>query len=80
VVAQVGLALNALSAATYGIIIFMAVAAAMLTPPLVKWAFRGVLAKPPDEEPALGAAEPEWPVSCPNLLPLRDTGGSGDPV
>lgn len=50
VVAQVGLGLNALSAATYGVIIFMAVTAAMLTPPLVKWAFRGVLASPPGEE------------------------------
>lgn len=53
VVAQVGLALNALSPATYGIIIFMAVSAAILTPPLVKWAFRGVLAKPFEDEPTL---------------------------
>jgi Kef-type K+ transport system membrane component KefB len=50
VVAQVGLSLHALSAATYGIIVFMAVSAAVLTPPLVRWAFRGVLAMPPEEE------------------------------
>lgn len=50
VVAQVGLSLNAITDATYATIVFMAVAAAVLTPPLLKWAFRGVLAPPVDAE------------------------------
>lgn len=43
VVAQVGLALGAISTQTFAIIVFMAVVAAMMTPPLIKWAFRSVL-------------------------------------
>ncbi len=51
VVAQIGLTLGAISAQTFAVIVFMAVVAAMLTPPLLKVAFRGVLASPlPDEE------------------------------
>jgi Kef-type K+ transport system membrane component KefB len=46
VVAQVGLSLKAISPATYATIVFMAVVAAVLTPPLLKRAFRGVLAPP----------------------------------
>ena len=50
VVARAGLTLHAISPATYRMIVFMAVAAAMLTPPLLKVAFRGVLAPPPETE------------------------------
>jgi Kef-type K+ transport system membrane component KefB len=50
VVAQIGLTLGAISAQTFAVIVFMAVVAAMLTPSLLKVAFRGVLASPPPEE------------------------------
>jgi Kef-type K+ transport system membrane component KefB len=50
VVAQIGLTLSAISAQTFAVIVFMAVVAAMLAPPLLKIAFRGVLASPPPEE------------------------------
>lgn len=43
VVAQTGLTVGALQADTYAIIVFMAVAAATIAPPLLGWAFRGVL-------------------------------------
>lgn len=43
VVAQAGLTLGVIQGDTYAIIVFMAVAAATLAPPLLKWAFRGVL-------------------------------------
>lgn len=49
VVAQIGLTLGAISAQTFAVIVFMVVVAAMLTPPLLKLAFRGVLASPPPE-------------------------------
>lgn len=49
VVAQTGLALGAISPSTYAIIVFMAVTAALLAPPLLKMAFRGV--RPPPESP-----------------------------
>jgi Kef-type K+ transport system membrane component KefB len=52
VVAQVGLSLDAISAATYATTVFMAVVAAVLTPPLLKWAFRGVLTPPVEQEEA----------------------------
>lgn len=50
VVAQVGLSLQAISAATYSTIVFMAVVAAILTPPLLKRAFHGVLSPPVEQE------------------------------
>jgi Kef-type K+ transport system membrane component KefB len=43
VVAQTGLVLGAVKADTYAIIVAMALVAATLAPPLLKWAFRGVL-------------------------------------
>ena len=43
VVAQAGLTLKAIQNDTYAVIVFMAVTAATLAPPLLKWAFRGVL-------------------------------------
>jgi Kef-type K+ transport system membrane component KefB len=43
VVAQTGLVLKAISPATYDMIVFMALVAATVTPPLVKFAFRDVL-------------------------------------
>jgi Na+:H+ antiporter len=42
VVAQAGLSLKAIPPDTYGIVVFMAVAATLLTPPLLKLAFHGV--------------------------------------
>ena len=42
VVAQVGMGLKAIPADTYGIVVFMAVGATLLTPPLLKLAFRGI--------------------------------------
>jgi Kef-type K+ transport system membrane component KefB len=42
VVAQVGMGLKAIPPDTYGIVVFVAVAATLLTPPLLKLAFRGV--------------------------------------
>ncbi|MBL0159901.1 MAG: cation:proton antiporter [Bryobacterales bacterium] len=50
VVAQIGLSLGAISGQTFAVIVFMAIFAAMLTPPLLKIAFRGVLAVPPPEQ------------------------------
>jgi Na+:H+ antiporter len=49
VVAQIGLGLKAISAETYDVVVFMAVAATLLTAPLMNVAFRGVRpAKPQD--------------------------------
>jgi Kef-type K+ transport system membrane component KefB len=48
VVAQTGLGLKAISQNTYDTIVIMAVAAAAVTPPLVKRAFRKVLSTPPE--------------------------------
>ncbi len=42
VVAQIGLGLKVLTNETYGVVVFMAVAATLLTPPLLKVAFHGV--------------------------------------
>ena len=43
VVAQTELALGAIHADTYSMIVFMAVAAATVAPSVLKWAFRSVL-------------------------------------
>lgn len=43
VVAQTGLRLKVLQADKYAVIVFMAVVAAGLAPPLLRWAFRKVL-------------------------------------
>jgi Kef-type K+ transport system membrane component KefB len=56
VVAQTGLALGAVKADTYAMIVAMAVAAALLAPPLLKWAFRGVLS----EQAPPGTVENLW--------------------
>lgn len=49
VVAQIGLGLKAISAETYDVVVFMAVAATLLTAPLMNLAFRGVRpARPQD--------------------------------
>ncbi|MBI4893327.1 MAG: cation:proton antiporter, partial [Acidobacteria bacterium] len=50
VVAQFGLTLHAISQQTFAAIVFMAIFAALLTPPLLKIAFRGLLAAPPPEQ------------------------------
>ncbi len=49
-VAQVGLELEAISAETYSLIVFMAITVSVLTPPLLKLVFRGVLTEPPPEK------------------------------
>jgi Kef-type K+ transport system membrane component KefB len=50
VVAQAGMGLNAIQADTYGVVVFMAVIATLLTPPLLKLAFRGVERRNADTE------------------------------
>jgi hypothetical protein len=50
VVAQVGLELKAIPSETYSLIVFMAITVAVLTPPVLKLVFRGVLTQPPPEE------------------------------
>jgi len=54
VVAQVGLGLKMIPADTYGIVVFMAVGATLLTPPLLKLAFRGVAPEHGDGEFSIG--------------------------
>lgn len=46
VIAQVGLGLNALAPDTYGVIVLMAIFAAMTTPPLLRLAFRDAIDSP----------------------------------
>jgi Na+:H+ antiporter len=48
VVAQTGLLMNAITPATFAVIVFMAIAAAMLAPPFLKLAFRNVAGGPED--------------------------------
>ena len=50
VVAQAGLTVKAIQEDTYAMIVFMAVTAAMLTPPLLKLVLRGVITPAPPEE------------------------------
>lgn len=50
VVAQVGMGLKVIPADTYGIVVFMAVGATLLTPPLLKLAFRGVKSQPAEPD------------------------------
>jgi Kef-type K+ transport system membrane component KefB len=50
VVAQVGMHMKAIPSDTYGIVVFVAVAATLLTPPLLKFAFRGVGPQPAEDE------------------------------
>ncbi|MEO8051077.1 MAG: cation:proton antiporter [Acidobacteriota bacterium] len=52
VVAQAGLVLGVIKPDTYTIIVFMAVIAAALAPPLLKWAFRKVLAETSEGRPS----------------------------
>ncbi len=62
VVAQVGLELKAISTENYSLIVFMAITVAMLTPPLLKLVFRGVLTPAPPKRNAFTWAEtaPRW--------------------
>ncbi|HJT89902.1 MAG TPA: cation:proton antiporter [Bryobacteraceae bacterium] len=46
VVAQIGLAMGVMAQNVYGIIVFMSVATTLLAPPLIKFAFRGVVPTP----------------------------------
>jgi Kef-type K+ transport system membrane component KefB len=52
VVAQAGFALKVIHTDTYAIIVFMAVIAATLAPPLLKWAFRGILEEDAEAAPS----------------------------
>ncbi|HKD08005.1 MAG TPA: cation:proton antiporter [Bryobacteraceae bacterium] len=54
VVVQAGMALRAIQADTYGVVVFMAVTATLLTPPLLKLAFRGVERHRADTELSVG--------------------------
>ncbi|HVN78212.1 MAG TPA: cation:proton antiporter, partial [Terriglobia bacterium] len=49
VVAQVGLDLKVIPPDTFGIIVFMAVTVTLMTPPLLKIAFKGILPQPEEE-------------------------------
>jgi Kef-type K+ transport system membrane component KefB len=53
VVAQLGLRIGAIAAGVYGVIVFISVGTAMIAPPLLKRAFRGVPAAPRPEEEEL---------------------------
>jgi len=54
VVAQVGLGMKVIPPDTYGIVVFMAVGATLLTPPLLRLAFRGVEPEQPGSEFSIG--------------------------
>ena len=54
VVAQIGLGLKAISAETYDVVVFMAVAATLLTAPLMNVAFRGVQPARPQDAVTIG--------------------------
>jgi Kef-type K+ transport system membrane component KefB len=43
VVAQIGLGLHVIPAATYGVVVFMSIATTMIAPPLLKVAYRGAM-------------------------------------
>jgi Kef-type K+ transport system membrane component KefB len=46
VVAQIGLALGVVGQGVYGVIVFMSIVTTLIAPPLLKMAYRGVLASP----------------------------------
>jgi hypothetical protein len=54
VIAQAGMGLGAIQTDTYGVVVFMAVTATLLTPPLLKLAFRGVERQSADTELTVG--------------------------
>ncbi|MEP7366251.1 MAG: cation:proton antiporter [Acidobacteriota bacterium] len=54
VVAQIGLAMGAISQNVYGVVVFMAVATTVVAPPLLKIAYKGVQAGVPEERYSLG--------------------------
>ncbi len=45
VVAQIGLAMAAISSRVFGVVVFMAIMTTILAPPLLAWAFKGVKPK-----------------------------------
>jgi Kef-type K+ transport system membrane component KefB len=45
VVAQIGLGLGVMSESVYGIVVFMSVATTLVSPPLLRWAYRGLIGK-----------------------------------
>jgi len=58
--AQTGLALGAIRADTHSIIVFMAVAAATMSPALLKWSFRAVLTSDPATETSEVSGDNLW--------------------
>ena len=54
VVAQVGMHMKAIPSDTYGIVVFVAVVATLLTPPLLKLAFGGAGPRPVEQEFPIG--------------------------
>jgi len=56
VVAQIGLGLHVIPAATYGVVVFMSIATTMIAPPLLKVAYRGAMEshREPREVPRVG--------------------------
>ncbi len=48
VIAQLGLSMGVIPAATYGIVVFMSIGTTLVAPPLLALAFRGVQAEAPD--------------------------------
>jgi Kef-type K+ transport system membrane component KefB len=54
VVAQIGLTMGVISTHVYGVAVFMAVCTTLLAPPLLRMAYRGVVAEPEQEVLRLG--------------------------
>jgi Kef-type K+ transport system membrane component KefB len=54
IVAQIGLSMGIIEKSVYGVVVFMAVATTLVTPLLVKYAFRGAARQEPEEQFQLG--------------------------
>jgi Kef-type K+ transport system membrane component KefB len=50
VVAQIGLGMGVMQESVYGIVVFMSVGTTIIAPPLLKWAFRGAVPAPAEQE------------------------------
>jgi Kef-type K+ transport system membrane component KefB len=50
VVAQIGLSMGVMSKSVYGVVVFMSVATTILAPPMIRWAYRGLPGRRPDDE------------------------------
>jgi Kef-type K+ transport system membrane component KefB len=54
VVAQLGLAMGVIGKPVYSVVVFMAVATTIVSPPLLKSAFAGAPARSPEEQFTIG--------------------------